>query len=181
MQSTIIVPASMKHMLRPERQTTEDYKAQIMHYISARPNKALTNKDFNALLGTTSAMSHIKRLMRQGHITRVQIRGGRGKRFAYKWHEVALPFEKAARQNGDVIVTNLKLPEFGLTPDNLKVLALLFLQWLDTQQPDGTAITGARDFRLWLDKVQKEVEAERKRLIDGHNNNNRSNSADSSI
>jgi hypothetical protein len=177
----ISVPASHKHMLRPERQTTEDYKAQIMHYISARPNKALTNKDFNALLGTTSAMSHIKRLMRQGHITRVQIRGGRGKRFAYRWHENALPFEKAARQNGDVIVTNLNLPEFGLTADNLKVLALLFLEWLDSKQPEGSAIVGAREFRLWLDNKQKEVEAERKRIINGHNNNNSGSSADSSI
>lgn len=176
----IHVPASHKHLLRPERQTTEDYKAQIMHYISARPNKALTNVDFNALLGTTSAMSHIKRLMRQGHITRVQIRGGRGKRFAYRWHEIPLPYEKAARANGEVIVKSLNLPEFGLTADNLKVLALLFLEWLDSKQPEGSAIVGARDFRLWLDDKQKEVEAERKRLINVHNNN-RSNSANSSI
>jgi hypothetical protein len=164
----INVPASHKHLLRPERQTTEDYKAQIMHYVSARPNKALTNKDFQALLGTTSAMSHIKRLMRQGHITRQQVRGGRGKRFSYKWHDTALPYEKAARQNGDVIVTNLKLPEFGLTADNLKVLALLFLEWLDSRQPEGSAIVGARDFRLWLDSKQKEVETERKRLVKEH-------------
>jgi len=166
----VTVPKSFEHLVRTPKQTTEDYKARIRHYIEARPDVPLTNADFQELLGVTSAMSHINRLMRQGYITRSRIRAGRGKRHSYKWHTEPLRHDEAARANGLIITHNLDLPEFALR-GKLDDMAALFTEWVDTlpQPIVGDHIAGVILFRRWLKLKEKEVEQQRKEILDGHN------------
>lgn len=161
--------------MRERRQSTEDYKAQIKHFIIARPGEALTGDDFQKLLDTTSAMAHVKRLMKQGHITRVQVRKGRGKRFSYKWHENALDFELAAKKNGLVVTKDLQLPEFALK-GKLGELDKLAFEWQDTMSRpiNGDHLVAVTEFRRWLKLKEKEVEQVRKVKIDEYNSNSRS-------
>lgn len=164
----ITVPGNYKHLMTKEHKSTEDYKAQIRHFIETRPKVALTNADFQKLLGTTSAMSHVKRLMKQGYVTRARVYGKRGKQFSYKWHDQALDYEKAAVKNG-VLTTKLDLPEFKLK-GLLNDLDQLAYEWQDTRaQPgDGEYIIGVLEFRKWLRQKEREVAEKRRVLIDEH-------------
>lgn len=176
----VTVPKAYEHLVRTPKQTTEDYKAKIRHYIEARPNQALTNANFQELLGTTSAMAHINRLMKQGHIVRARIRKGRGKRYSYKWHDTPLDYETAAKKNGLVIVSSLNLPEFALR-GKLPDLTALFTEWVDTlpQPINGDHIAGVVMFRRWLTLKEKEVEEIRKAKLDEHTTSRRTTAMDS--
>ena len=170
----VTVPKAYEHLVRTPKQTTEDYKAKIRHYIEARPSQALTNADFQYLLGTTSAMSHINKLMKQGHIVRARVHKGRGKRYSYKWYETPLDYETAAKKNGLLIVSSLNLPEFALR-GKLDDLTVLFTEWVDTMpQPiNGDHVAGVVMFRRWLALKHKEVEEIRKAKLDEHTTSSR--------
>lgn len=170
----VTVADELKHLLPVQRKQTEDLKAQIMHFIEARPKEALTNADFQELLGTTSAMAHIKKLMKQGYITRQRVYKGRGKRYSYKWHSEPLDYETAARKNGIVLTRDLNLPEFKLR-GLLEDLDKLAFEWQETMpRPiNGDYIVGVIEFRKWLKVKEKEVEDRRKAIINEHSTSGR--------
>jgi hypothetical protein len=170
--NNIHVPAAYKHLTVTEKVSTEDYKPRIRSFIESRPNIALTAQDFNKALDRTSAMSHVKKLMRQGYITRKRIYSGRGKRFSYKWHAEPLTYEQAALKSGlPITKSQIALPTYAFSAKDLDNLTVLFTEWIDTlpQPLNGDSIAGAVNFRRWLGQRLKEVEKERKQLLEAKN------------
>lgn len=164
--SGITVPAGFKHMVRKEKQETEDYKPIIRSFILKTGSRTrITTADFVELLGTTSATGHIKKLMKQGFITRHILKSGRGKSFAYKWHDEPLDAREAALKNGYGITTMLDLPELPIDELTLERLSKLFLRWIDEQPVTGDEIIGVKNFRRWLDETLKEVQKQREQVL----------------
>ena len=172
----IQVPAAYKHLMTPDRKPTEDYKAKIRWYIEAHKGEALLGKNFQEALGTTSAMAHVKKLLKQGYITRERVHKGAGKRYSYKWHDTPLDLEDAARRNGLVVVKDLDLPTFALK-GKLDAMAELIMEWQHTMSRpiNGEFLAGVEEFRRWLVVKEKEVEERRAKILDEHTTNSRSN------
>lgn len=162
--NNIIVPKEYQHMLRAEKISTEEHMPQIRAFIEANPNKPLYNKHFNELIGRTSAMSHIKRLMRQGYITRQRVyKNGRGKKFSYTWHAVPLPPDTAKLANGGTITHSLNLPAVPVM-ENIRGLFMEFAQPIANQPEIG----GALQFTFWLEDKIKEVIKQREEILNAN-------------
>jgi hypothetical protein len=157
--NSVSVPVEYKHMLTREYKTTDDCKAQIRRFIDDRPGEALTNHDFQGLLSTTSAMAHVKRLMKQGYVTRSRVHKGKGKRFSYKWHEAPLDFETALSKNGFVVTHDMALPELP-TIDNIRDMYFDFAR-------RGIGMD-ALQFVFHIEDKIKEVKKQREEVINAH-------------
>lgn len=164
----IQVPTGYKHMLRREKQSTEDYKAQIKNYIENNTGNVAMSADFIGLLGTSSAMLHIKKLMGEGYITRSRVRGHRGKRFTYRWHSVPLGKEQSTLMNGGIVTRQLDVP----TDPTIDDLRNLFMEWWHITEPSGELVNGALSMVSFIEHKLVDIRAERRRKLYGGENGN---------
>lgn len=163
----INVPKEYKHMLRQRVPRDNDQReADIRRLIEARPGKAITGADFVEATGATSAMLHVRRLMKGGYITRHKL-PGQGHNYGYKWHSEPLTPKVAALKNGETITTNLNLPPILMGKVEYEHLKSVYHDWLDQAiNVSGSDFEGARKLIKWIDEQNKAAEAARKKAFD---------------
>ena len=163
--NNITIPASQRHLLKRERKSTDEYKAQIRFMIENSQGRILKQADFEKKLGTKSAFVHVNKLMKYGYITRKRVKGQRGRLYSYSWHAEPLDPEVAAKKNGNVIVSSLNLPELPLNDRELTAVKELLLEWLEDAPLEH--ITGAVLFHKWMRTRVENIKGERQRILEG--------------
>lgn len=154
----IEVPTAYKHMLPRKYSRLEDYKPVIMRYLEKRQGEVIRGEEFIEALGTTTAVVHIKKLMKQGYITRVKAKSSRGHAYKYKWNTSPLDPRQAALSNGAVVTRSLDLPAYPIDYTSLTKLPELFIEWFDGTQPSAEQAAGALIFRKFIEDKYKEVD-----------------------
>jgi hypothetical protein len=164
----VTVPNNFKHLMQKPKQKTEDYKDLIRRLIVRQDGNVLAYSDFEKELGVSTASIHVKRLMKAGYVTRTRLRhAGKGWNYTYQWHSTPISNKAAALANGEVVTRSLNLPDFPIAKDDLVRLPELIVQWFDEKEPSAEQLAGVMLFRRSLDDKYKEVEAARKKKVEG--------------
>lgn len=163
----ISVPKEYKHMLKQRVPRDNDQReADIRQLIEARPGKRITAQDFVEATGATSAMLHVRRLMKGGYITRHKM-PGQGHNYGYKWHAEPLTPKVAALKNGETITRNLNLPPVLLSDVEFAHLKGIYHDWLDQAiNISGADFEGARKLIKWIDEQNNKAKDARKKAFD---------------
>lgn len=154
----ITVPKEYKHMLRKSSDHNNAMRdADIKLLLESRKNMVLTVDDFVKATGVSSAMLHVKRLMKAGYITRQKLKQpGKRQGWAYKWHDEPLTPKAAIIKNGGTVTTNLNLPPVLMTDVEYEHLRGIYHDWLDTDVLiGGPDFEGARKFLRWIAEQNK--------------------------
>lgn len=142
--SSITVPESFRNQLRAVPRPTDELKPTIRRLIEGRPNQVITTRQFIDACGTTSAMLHVKKLLRDGYISRERLKTGRGGRhYTYTWHDVPLDARNRVLRNGGVY---LSTDERVRTHWDSKALDLAFARWAREAASDPSHVYGAAMF-----------------------------------
>lgn len=151
MTQGITVPKQYKNMMRAERDN-DQRDADIKLLVEARKGMVITTADFIEATGATSAMLHVKRLMRAGYITRHKVKQpGKRAGYGYKWHAEPLTPKAAIIKNGGTVTRSLNLPPVLLTDIEYAHLKSIYHDWLDTDVLiGGPDFEGARKFLKWI-------------------------------
>lgn len=169
----ISVPKEYKHMLKQRVPRDNDQReADIRQLIEARPGKAITGEDFVKATGATSAMLHVRRLMKGGYITRHKL-PGQGHKYGYKWHTEPLTPKVAALKNGETITRNLNLPPLLMGELELANLKGIYHDWLDVITTSGQDFESVRKFIRYIEQQNKIAKDARTKAFDkGGDNDN---------
>lgn len=162
----ITVPDAYKHLLPKKYGRTDDYKPALQRYIEKNRDRVITGKDFQEALETATAVVHVKKLMKQGYITRRRKKSKRGHAFTYEWNTMPLDGRTAALTNGEVVTTTLNLPEYPIDHSSLTKLPELIAEWFDKQQPSAEQTAGALIFRKYLEDKYKQVDSDRREKLE---------------
>lgn len=158
----IIVPKQYRHQLRAERDD-DQRKLDIKKLICEAEGKPLTGAQFIEATGVTSANLHVKRLMKEGYITRAPFKhGGTGRKYAYRWHNIPLEPRAAAMRNGETVLTRtILMPAKQVSKDHQSILTAAFHTWIDEAEPTGDEIVAVRSFRKWVAQTENRIDEER--------------------
>lgn len=166
----INVPDNLKYMLKKPRaeRDNEGRELEIRRLIEARPGKIISGKDFIEATGATSAMLHVRRLIKGGYVTRHKM-PGRGHNYAYKWHAEPLTPRVAALKNGETITRKLIKTELPISPDALASLNDLFVKYCEHKAAEfnGDNVYGVVGFLNWIKQQFTEAEQQRKKELEG--------------
>lgn len=161
MTKGIQVPKQYKHMMRQDRDN-DMRDADIKLLIESRKNMVITTADFEEATGVTSAMLHVKRLMKAGYITRHKVKQpGKRAGYGYKWHVEPLQPKEAIIKNGGTITRSLNLEPLLMTDIEHANLHGIFHNWIDQALPNGDEIVHVRAFINYIRDENVRIKADR--------------------
>lgn len=163
--SSIKVPEGYRNMVRQFR-TYDDWKGDIKQIIQEYDGKPITGATWRELTGTTSIMAHIKRLIKEGYVSKQRVKQGGTSKMTYKWHGTPLTPKDTVLKNGGVFTKKLDLPEYIVPPAAIDDLKRAVFEWT---QGGYTAenVAGAVYFVQWLESRNTSIEEERNLILKG--------------
>lgn len=164
-QNGITVPKQFKSMMRPDRDN-DMRDADIKLLVQARKGMVITVDDFIEATGVSSAMLHVKRLMKAGYITRLKVKQpGKRAGYGYKWHVEPLQPKQAIIENGGTITRSLNLEPLLMTDIEHANLHGIFHNWIDKELPDGDQIVHVRAFINYIRAENVRIKADREAAL----------------
>lgn len=165
MTQGITVPKEYKNMLRVDRDN-DQREADIKLLIQARKGMVITTADFIEATGATSAMLHVKRLMKAGYITRHKVKQpGKRAGYGFKWHTEPLQPKQAIIANGGTITRSLNLEPLLMTDIEHANLHGIFHSWIDKAMPSGDEIVHVRTFINYIRDENARIKTDREQII----------------